>query len=187
MTRLWLVRHGRPLVDPGQPAAAWALAPWAGAEVAALRPELPTGAAWYCSPEPKASGTARLLTDEPVEVVDDLGEAARPTVWYEDPAEFAALVRRSVLAPNVPAAPGWEPAAATTGRVVRAARRLLDARTGGDVVLVGHGTAWTLLVAALTERPPDLGAWQAMQLPDLALLEVPLDGPAVVRRHWGEW
>jgi broad specificity phosphatase PhoE len=36
-----------------------------------------------------------------------------------------------------------------------------------DVVLVGHGTAWTVLVAELTGRPPDLARWESLAMPDL--------------------
>lgn len=48
-----------------------------------------------------------------------------------------------------------------------AVRRILVAHPGDDVVLVGHGTAWTVLVAALTGRPPDLDAWAALRMPDV--------------------
>ena len=37
-----------------------------------------------------------------------------------------------------------------------AVRRVLDVHAGEDVVLVGHGTAWTVLVAELTGAAPDL-------------------------------
>jgi hypothetical protein len=41
-----------------------------------------------------------------------------------------------------------------------------------DVVLVGHGTAWTLVVADLTGQPPDLARWATLAMPDL--ITVPL-------------
>jgi len=40
-------------------------------------------------------------------------------------------------------------------------------RGPGDVVLVGHGTAWTLLVAELTGEPPDLERWRSLGMPDV--------------------
>lgn len=184
MTTLWLVRHGRPRVDPQQPPHEWPLAPDTGA-VSALREHLPAGGAWHSSPEPKAVGTAQLLTDGPVRLVDDLREAVRPATWFDDASEFEALVRRSVLVPHAPAADGWEPASSTRARVEAAVRELLADHVGGDVVAVGHGTAWTLLVAVLTQRPPDLEAWARMRLPDLAVLDVPARGAAVLRRMWG--
>ncbi len=35
----------------------------------------------------------------------------------------------------------------------------------------GHGTAWTLLKAELTGRPPDLDAWARLRMPDLWVVE----------------
>lgn len=53
---LHLVRHGRPAMTPGVPAAAWDLDPTAYDDVWALRSSglLPARAAWFTSPEPKA-------------------------------------------------------------------------------------------------------------------------------------
>jgi broad specificity phosphatase PhoE len=60
-----------------------------------------------------------------------------------------------------------------------AVRRILDVHgdpSGAtDVVLVGHGTAWTLLVADLTGRDPDLTRWASLGMPDL------IEVPAVLR------
>ena len=130
--------------------------------------------------------TAAALTDRPVTQIDDLREAERPAAWFGDPAEFVVAVRRAMNAPDEPAVPGWEPAAATRRRVARAVRTLLDStQRWTELVLVGHGTAWTLLVAELTARGPDLDAWERMAMPDLAELDVPTSGgPATVLRDW---
>jgi broad specificity phosphatase PhoE len=88
-------------------------------------------------------------------------------------------VERAFRSPDAPAAEGWEAAAATRERA-RAA--LAAAPAGRDVVLVGHGTAWTLLVAAITGDPPDIVAWRRMTLPDHCLL----DGERMVS-PWGAW
>lgn len=55
-----LVRHARPLVEPGRPPHTWGLDPAGFDEVRALRESgrLPRRAAWLSSPEPKAVGTA---------------------------------------------------------------------------------------------------------------------------------
>ena len=54
---LHLVRHGRPLPVEGVPARAWELDPQGFDDVWALRESgrLPSYAAWFCSPEPKAA------------------------------------------------------------------------------------------------------------------------------------
>jgi broad specificity phosphatase PhoE len=51
--------------------------------------------------------------------------------------------------------------------VTTAVEGILDQHPGHDVVLVGHGTAWTLVRSALTGEPPDLDAWVRLSLPDV--------------------
>jgi broad specificity phosphatase PhoE len=168
---LYLVRHGRPLVDRSRPAHEWTLDPEAYDEVWALRESgrLPERAAWFSSPEPKALATAELLTDGDVGVVEGLREQVRDgTEWIED---FDDVVRRAFAVPDAVAVPGWEPLAACRERVVRAVDGILAAYATDDVVLVGHGTAWTALAAALTGTQPDLDKWHALQMPDLITVE----------------
>ena len=166
---LFLVRHGRPLVDPTRPAAAWDLDPTAYDDVWALRVSgrLPELAAWFCSPEPKATQTAQLLTDAGVGILDELREQERDAGWH---ADFEDRVRRAFADPDTAAAPGWEPLAATRDRLLPAVRRVLEVHGDQDVVLVGHGTAWTLLVAELTGRPPDLARWAELAMPDVLVV-----------------
>ncbi len=138
MPTLTLVRHGRPATRTDLPAAEWELAPDAHRAVLALSSVGGPDARWYSSPEPKALATARLLADRPVQVVDDLREAGRTAVWL-GVDEFHAVVRRCFDRPDEPGLPGWEPLARTRRRVAAATRELLA--DGGDLVLVGHGTA----------------------------------------------
>ncbi len=163
-----LVRHGRPAPDEARPAEEWPLHPDAGADLTVLRDsgKLPVGARWFSSPEPKARATARVLTGTSVGFVDGLREMTRPAGPWLGAPEWSALVRRCLTEPDVAAAPGWEAATATTDRVVGAVRRIIDSCPDDDVVLVGHGTAWTLVVAALTRCPPDLQAWERLRMPD---------------------
>jgi broad specificity phosphatase PhoE len=171
MPVLHLVRHGRPLVDRSRPAHEWPLDPAYTDDVRALRPRLPDGAVWFSSPEPKAIGTAALLTEDPVPVVDALREMAREnTDWIED---FELVVRRCFAHPDLPAYDGWEPLADCERRVTGAVRTLVADHPGRDLVLVGHGTAWTVLVASLTGQRPDLDRWAALAMPDLIEVAAP--------------
>ncbi|MBC2933391.1 histidine phosphatase family protein [Nocardioides sp. zg-1228] len=167
---LHLVRHGRPLIRRSVPAAQWDLDPASYDDVWALRSSgrLPTAAAWFASPEPKAVQTAQLLTDGDVGILDDLREHERSGEWVDD---FAGAVRRAFADPDAPAVAGWEPLATCRERVVPAVRRVLDVHGSDDVVLVGHGTAWTVVVAALTGRPPDLRRWESLAMPDVLTVE----------------
>lgn len=167
---LHLVRHGRPAIVPGTPAADWDLDPAAYDDVWALRSSgrLPTRAAWFTSPEPKAVQTAQLLTDAEVGALPDLREHERTGEWILD---FAGAVRRAFDDPDNAAVPGWEPLSACRARVVPAVRRVLDVHGDDDVVIVGHGTAWTLVVADLTGRLPDLDRWNTLAMPDLITVD----------------
>ncbi len=167
---LFLVRHGRPAIVRGTPAAAWDLDPASYDDVWTLRSSgrLPERAAWFTSPEPKAVQTAQLLTDAGVGVLPDLREHERTGEWIDD---FATAVRRAFDDPDRVAVPGWEPLAVCRERVVPAVRQVLEVHGDDDVVLVGHGTAWTLVVADLTGREPDLAGWSALAMPDVLTVE----------------
>lgn len=173
MVVLFLVRHGRPLVDRSRPAHDWELDPAGYDDVRALggSGRLPQRAVWFSSPELRAVETARLLTEEGVAVVDDLREHVRDSRdWIED---FETVVRAAFAEPDLPAYPGWATLASCRDRVVPAVRDILEAHQDADVVLVGHGTAWTLVVSALTGEPPDLEAWQRLAMPDVIVVERP--------------
>jgi broad specificity phosphatase PhoE len=172
---VFLVRHGRPLVARDRPAADWELDPAGFDDVWALRESgrLPQRASWFSSPEPKATATAQLLTEGDVGIVDDLREHERRTTeWLEDDRAFGAVVRRAFAEPDLSAHPGWEPLSACRDRVVPAVRRIVDVHAGEDVVLVGHGTAWTVTLAELTGAAPDLDRWAALKMPDVLVVEI---------------
>jgi broad specificity phosphatase PhoE len=168
---LHLVRHGRPVVERDRPAHEWELDPAGYDDIWALRESgrLPTHAAWFSSPEAKALATAELLTDGQIGVVDGLREHRRESAeWLPD---FDDAVRRAFAVPQAVAVPGWEPLAACRDRLLRAVEPILAACGDDDVVLVGHGTAWTLLVAELSGAEPDLARWRALAMPDLLVVE----------------
>lgn len=130
---------------------------------------MPVDGAWFCSPEPKAIQTAQLLTEGEVGIVGGLREHVRAsTVWIDD---FGAVVRRAFEEPDVPAYDGWEPLAACRDRVATTVRVLLADHPDTDLVLVGHGTAWTALVADLTDTPPDLDRWARLAMPDVIVVD----------------
>ena len=48
----------------------------------------------------------------------------------------------------------------------------MEVHEGQDLVLVGHGTAWTLVLAALTAPSPTWTGWAALRMPDVWTVEV---------------
>lgn len=184
---LYLVRHGKPAPDE-RAAEFWELAPDAGEGLAALRTSgaLPASAVWYSSPEPKALATARALTDEPVEAVEELREMVRPAGPWLGAEQWREFVHASMRDLDTPARPGWEPGRRTIERLTAAVDRLRKASPAADLVLAGHGTAWTLLVSALTRRQVDFDAWNRLLMPDLCVLDLSAE-PARLVRGWGSW
>lgn len=167
---LYLVRHGRPVIDPAVPAARWVLDAAHEHAVTALaaRAPWPGDAVWFTSPEPKAMRTAFLLAGRDVPVVDGLREHERSGAgWVEG---FAGLVREAVAHPHSSVRDGWEPVHRTRLRVVDAVREIVAGHPGKDIVLVGHGTAWTLLAAVLTGTDPDLDRWATLAMPDVIVV-----------------
>jgi broad specificity phosphatase PhoE len=110
-----------------------------------------------------------LLTDGDVGVVDALCELRRGAAWVDD---FQATVVRAFAEPAVAAYDGWEPLEECRARVTKAVSGILSAHAGEDVVLVGHGTAWTVLASELTGTPPDLARWRDLGLPDVITVDV---------------
>lgn len=168
--RVHLVRHGAPLVDRETPAATWPLDPAAADAVRRLRADLPRGARWFSSPEPRATHTASLLTDGPVEVVDDLaGQVRLHAVWIPD---IASVSRRALEEPDRVAHEGWEPVSRTRERLRRALRRILAAHPDDDLVVVSHGTAIALMAAELTGTPVDPDLPGRLAMPDVVVVEL---------------
>ena len=184
--RLPLVRHGFPALDPTRPASEWGLDPRGIEGVEAMRDRgvLPPRACWVSSPERKARETALLLTTDPVHEDPALVEARRGASWIGEPAAFEAVVRASFADPPTPAAPGWEPLAVTATRVIAAVESWLARTTEPALVLVGHGTAWSIAVAHLTGTPPDLDAWSRLRMPDHCSLDLER---RVIDQRWGAW
>lgn len=109
-------------------------------------------------------------------------EHVRDATWFADQGEFVGCVGRAFAEPAGRALPGWEPLDVTRTRLLDA---MADVVPGPKpTVLVGHGTAWTLLVAELTGQTPDLPAWEAMTMPDHCLLDL---SERTIVSPWGGW
>jgi len=168
------------VIDPAEPPHRWGLDDAGLPAISQLRTSgrLPADARWFSSPEAKALATAMRLTDSEVVVVDALREHQRAaTPWFAGHEEWFELVGNAFTRPDAAAHPGWEPLAATRDRVSRAVRRIIADHPSNEIVLVGHGTAWTVLKAELTGEPPDRDGWAALGMPDLWVVDLPaVDG-----------
>lgn len=140
--RRHLVRHGM----PGVRSTDWQLDPDHLDDVRTLRDSLPPDAIWFSSPELKARQTAPLLTDEPVVIVEGLREQIR-SGWLDD---LRSIADRAFANPFGPAPRRLGDARRCTSRVTTTVADIRASHPDDDLVLVGRGTAWTLLVAETT-------------------------------------
>jgi broad specificity phosphatase PhoE len=125
MTRIYLIRHASPRVEPGVPASQWHLSPQ-GIEEAHLLAEIARTwqiAALYCSVEPKAQTTAAIIADAvglPVHVAEGF-EEQRWDEWIENADAFNDAVRRILEQPE-DRLNGSEPASSAAARFDAALR-----------------------------------------------------------------
>lgn len=184
MVTLHLVRHALSAQSSERPSSEWRLAPTAGEGARRLGASgvLPDNAFWVSSSEPKAAATAHLLVAGDVRLDDGLREARRDPTWLERD-ELHRLVLLSFAHPHESVRAGWEPLGATQARALASARRAVHEAGGRDVVLVGHGTALTMLVSGLTGAAPAVDAWQSMRMPDHCALA----WPDRLLAPWGAW
>lgn len=166
MSRLVLVRHGRPEVLLDRPPSMWQLAEQAYEDVCLLSARL--GAlsqpVVLASAERKGIQTAEALALGPVVSTAAFNEVGKP--WYEGVADQRAAT--SAYLAGEPES-GWEP---LEEAVRRFGEELASATDGRDVVVVSHGivmTAW-LNSRCLTADPFDF--WVRLKMPDAREVDV---------------
>lgn len=143
---------------------------------------LPTQARWFSSP----TADWHLLSGGELEEVDALQEGNCGRDLADSPGfttAIAAFLRDGVI----PDGADWETRVDVTLRIVNITLSILAAFPGENVVLVGHGIAFTLLVAALTGSKPDIEAWLNLRPVDhCALVLLPEDSFEIIS-DWGAW
>ncbi|MEJ7567174.1 MAG: histidine phosphatase family protein [Gaiellaceae bacterium] len=173
MRRLVLVRHARVRLDAEVPPRLWQLTDEgrADAEKLARLPVFTDAEAVVTSPEPKARATAESIARVAgVElcVEADLREAERGTSPVDDRDGFVQRVDAWLGGTPIP---DWEERDAARARIVACIGRLL-AKSGGDLVLVSHGTVLSLYLAWLRgQERVDLAEWRAIPLPAVAVVD----------------
>ncbi len=173
MRRLVLVRHAQVRLVPELPPHHWELTAEGRADAERLSQlAVFTGIeAVVTSPEPKARATAAPIAQAAgveLRVEDDLREAERGSSPVDDRARFVARVDSWLDGTPVPS---WEERDAAASRIVACISRLLD-ESGGDLVLVSHGTVLSLYLAWLRgQERVDLAEWEAIPLPAFTLVD----------------
>jgi 2,3-bisphosphoglycerate-dependent phosphoglycerate mutase len=157
---LVLVRHALPVVAEDTPPAAWALSAPGKRAAQLISPLIPASAVLVSSPEPKAYDTLVLASSRPVTRDARLGEVRRPS----EPVHggFEALRLRYVSG-DPPS--GWEAPEDVVARI----DAVIDehAVSGEQLVLAGHGMAFTIWLSRNGYVQDPAGFWSGLRLPDV--------------------
>lgn len=177
MSRLLLVKHALPHIEPDRPATRWRLGETGRAQsfrlAEALRPHGPSVV--ITSDEPKAVETGQLVAGRlelPCTVAPGLHEQDNAgTPYFDTRAEFEGAVRSLFDEPGRRAY-GNESAEEALGRFEKAVEAALEPHPHKNAVIVAHGRINTLFVAA--HNPLDAFAfWKAWQLGTFSVLSRP--------------
>jgi broad specificity phosphatase PhoE len=168
MSRLILVRHASPVIDPARPSADWTLSEEGRAAARRLAKRLASYApkAVISGPEAKVAETAEILAHQltvSVTVLPALAEHERRSSRYLTKAEFEAAIRRLFLEPGA-IAYGEESANMTCLRFASALDDALRANAGATTIAVSGGTAICLYIAHKANLD-GFSLWETLRMP----------------------
>ena len=170
MSRLYLVRHAEPHVDPGQPLDSWPLTAAGRTAARRLAGTLPRLKRVVASPERKAVETAQPLADEWGTVVetDDRLREVGGRAWVDSSEVYREHVRLYFTGGEPE---DWERLDEATARIIAATEEIM--RGAEDAVLVSHGLVLTLLRSWFDGVEPAMlvSVWDAMRFPDVCVLD----------------
>ena len=153
--RVALVRHAESAVDPSTESRTWGLTEEGRRAARELR--LDGASRLLAGPEPKLVQT--LEPHGPVEIDDRFGESHSEGWLSSD--EFASTIERYFATPDLPPAPGWEPASAVVERFV-------PGFVDGAAIASG-GRAISAVVSALTGCD-GFALWRTLRMPHVIVL-----------------
>jgi broad specificity phosphatase PhoE len=173
---LILIRHSLPRIEPGVSASSWHLSDEGHARCTALADALSHygPGAIFCSTEPKARETARIVAGRlaiECHEAQGLHEHDRSNVPHVPQPEFERSVRGFFQEPQRLAF-GRETAQQALERFGSAVDGLLVGTPVASVAIVAHGTVISLLVGARTGRDP-FDLWQRLGLPSFVVVSLP--------------
>ena len=174
MSKLILIKHSQPQIDPFISSREWHLSQEGQLRCKPLADKLATYApeVIVSSTEPKAIETARIVAerlDKPFEVAQGLHEHDRSNVPFYSPQVFEQAVATFFQKPDELVF-GRETALQAQQRFSQAVERVLAKYRDETVAIVAHGTVITLFVAAHNEIEP-FAFWKRLGLPALVVME----------------
>jgi broad specificity phosphatase PhoE len=174
MTKLVLIKHSLPIIDPNKPAAMWQLSP-EGAErchrlATCLTDFLP--AVLVSSVEPKAQATADHLAERLVltaTTIDGLEEQHRMTAPFFAHSALSEAMRGFFASP-AELVFGEETAEAAFSRFSTTIDHLLGEHADRNLLVVTHGTVMSLYLSRWARIDPYL-FWEKLGLPSFAVVD----------------
>lgn len=159
MPTVYYFTHTQIRVEPTVPVKDWRLSDEGRARVLRV-----VNAPWasrvtrvVASSEYRVIETAHIFAarrDLPVEIVQQLGESARPLFDFLSVVDLDRTVEAFFARPDESPRPGWEPATDAQRRVAAAVDALLTPKPlEGDMLIVGQGRIGTLLMCHLAGLP----------------------------------
>ncbi len=173
MSKLILIKHAQPILDPAVPSRQWRLAEIGRKQSLQLARRLSEYApdVIVASVEPKAAETGRIVAEQlglPLETAPNLHEHERTTVPFHPSGQaFRAEVRHFFEKPDELVF-GEETADRAHERFATAVDAVLTAHPGQTVAIVAHGTVITLYVAHLQNLEP-YPFWRQFELADFVV------------------
>ena len=173
MSKLILVRHAQPVIDPDSPSGRWVLAPEAREPAVALGRALVPFAprAIFCGDEPKMAGTAETLSEIlglTVTRTAGLSEHARRNTKFADKTVFEAAIK-NLFERRDEIVYGEESADMTYARFAAAIDKAL-AGEGGTLVAVTGGTALSIFLSRRSGMDA-FQTWKSLRLPMAFVLD----------------
>jgi broad specificity phosphatase PhoE len=174
MSKLYLIKHAMPELDPNVPAPDWRL----GARGRALSELLAQKLGAYpldvivSSVEPKAIETAQIVAarlDKPFDIGKDLHEHERRNEPFTTRDNFESRVAEFFAKPNELVL-GSETANQAHARFANAIARVIEKHPQKNIAIVAHGTVISLFVARTQASPFEF--WKRMGLPSIVVLDV---------------
>jgi len=174
MSRLILVRHAAPLVDPSRPSAQWDLSEDGRRAARDLAAKLArfAPASIFTGPEPKQRQTGEELAEFlsiPMTVLPDLAEHQRRSTSYVRRDQFEDSIRGLFAEPER-VVYGDESGEGTYARFADAVDRALAGQGTAPVAAVSGGTAISLFVSRRSRIEP-FALWKSLTTPTALIID----------------
>ena len=176
MSKLILIKHSLPEINPNIPASQWHLSELGRRRSELLADKLNEYAldVIMSSVEPKASETAQIMAHrlhKPFEIAEGLHEHERNRVPFGTVEQFEKSVADFFVRPSELVF-GEETADAARNRFSNAIARVIEKFPRQTIAIVAHGTVITLYVSCLANLEPFI-FWKRLGLPSMIVLSLP--------------